>query len=157
MVDYGDSDYPIFITTGETAGVPSGDKIFLLCPSVRFNNQPLDRVRHYFKGKSRKFPFGKRIQTVNLSNAFLVASNLNIKNVNKLLMESNDYGGERLYFWFLMDSTPTYWEFLMPYTTTNNWANYLYGWISSGPSWEPPTKENRLYKLSLTIEEGWES
>jgi hypothetical protein len=161
MADYGDTSYPIIVSTTETAGAPSGDKAYFLANSFNGGDQPLGRTKHYFKGKSYKKQFGKKVQKAILNDAWVLSTNVN--NVKTMLRKSNRYGGVQLYVWVIIGYsgvTPTYFKWEKPYVnSTIEEVDYLKAWIESGPMFKAPDGINNqsLWKVSVTFEDGWES
>ena len=160
MTDYGDTSYPIIISTGITTGAPSGDKAFFLAHSFNGGDQALGRTKHYYKGKSYKKQFGKKIQKVVLNDAWVISTNVN--NVKTMLRKSNRYNGTQLYVWIIIGysgATPIYFTWEKPYVNdTIEEVNYLYAWIEQGPMFKAPDGINNqsLWKISVTFEDGWE-
>lgn len=155
MTDYGDTAYPIIISDAINSGAPSGNLIYLLTTNLNCNDQPMTRARHFYKGKTHKINFGKRVQTCQITDALVL--NTNINNVKTIFRKSNRYAGTQLYVWVKIESTPTYFTWEKPYVNeTINEVNYLYAWIERGPAFKAPTTNSKYWHLSIAFEEGWE-
>jgi len=77
MVDYGNPAALVIISTNQNNGVPTGDRFYLLAKSFnkRFRNG--NKTIELIQGKNFYINFGKRKQSVNITDAILLSTEVN--------------------------------------------------------------------------------
>lgn len=128
-VGHSSADWGCILSSGNTAGIPSGDVIYLFANKVRVNGKSLDKTNRTTKRKARRLARGRTHDDVQIPSAWIPTRSMTELNAcNAYIRAWRKEGHAPIYLW-IRTKVSTSWVYYDFEDVDGNATNYLMGYI----------------------------
>ncbi len=128
-VGHDSNDWGFILSSGNAAGIPSGDVIYLFANNVKVNKKSLDKTNYTSKRKARKLKRGKRKFNVQAPSCWIPTRSMTELNQCNAYLEAWDQAGHAPIYLWIRTGGPGSWVYYDFPDIEGNMVDYLMGYV----------------------------
>ena len=128
-VGHSSTDWGLVLSSGNAAGIPSGDVIYFLANKVKVNKKSLDKTNFTSKRKARRIARGKRKISVSAPSVWIPTRSMTELNACNAYLEAWAQDGHApIYLWIRTKVVATWVWYHFP-NVSGTMIDYLMGYV----------------------------